>query len=93
MDGMCLRSVRALRSGSGLPCPARARAGAVTPPSLSYIVFWSVTVLVPEVLVRLVFCCEGCRVPVLLFLVPFRGGVGPAQPRGSVPGPPGICVL
>lgn len=76
------------------PCEATS-AGAVTLTSLSYIVFWSVTILVPEVLVCLVFCCEGCRVPFLLFLVPFRAsGTGPAPARpGNIRGTPGFVYL
>lgn len=38
---------------------------------LSYIAFWSVTVLVPKVLVRSVSCCGGCCVSFLLPPVPF----------------------
>lgn len=78
-------------------CPCQATlARAVTLTSLSYIVFWSVTILVPEVLVRLVSCCEGCRVPFLLFLVPFRGvGEGScASPTGERPRHPrDLCIL
>lgn len=88
---------RGVPSGPGMLCPCQATlARAVTLTSLSYIVFWSVTILVPEVLVRLVSCCEGCRVPFLLFLVPFRGvGEGScASAAGERPRHPrDLCIL
>uniref|UniRef100_A0A663M8F9 NAD-dependent protein deacetylase sirtuin-7 n=1 Tax=Athene cunicularia TaxID=194338 RepID=A0A663M8F9_ATHCN len=84
-----------------VPCQPAPCARAVTLTPLSYIAFWSVTVLVPEVLVRLVSCCEGCRVFFLLFPVLSRrwlGGALPRPARRATPGVlpprrrPGVCV-
>lgn len=99
----CPRGLPSRSGGPGRLFPGEATpARAVTPTSLPCIAFWSVAVRVPEVLVRLVSCCEGCCVFFLLFLVPLCGGFGgggaaPASTRRAHPwGPPraaaGICV-
>lgn len=68
------------------PCPEPI---ALISLSLSYIAFWSVAVLVPEVLVRSVSCCEGCCVFFLLSRYIFdavvgRWGPAPAARKGTM---------